>query len=162
MQRHKALISGAIATVPMTAVMLMAQRLGLLGQLPPDKITKAILRAIDAHLPKPARAIATTANHFAFGAAMGGVFGVLGSALGVFGGRHPVARGVGAGVVWGTIVWAASYSGWVPALGIMPRPSRDRPGRPLAMIAAHWVYGAVLGGLVAATRTTKRRATCER
>jgi hypothetical protein len=30
-------------------------------------------------------------------------------------------------------------------LSIMPPPSRDEPGRPLAMIAAHAVFGAALG-----------------
>ena len=31
----------------------------------------------------------------------------------------------------------------------MPPPERDRPGRPEAMLAAHWVYGGVLAMLLA-------------
>lgn len=144
------MLAGTVATLPMTAVMLTAQRFGLLGQMPPDKITKAILDAIDVHLPKRARSLATAANHFAFGATMGGLFGALGTALRVWPSRRrPALRGVAAGVVWGTLVWAASYRGWVPALGIMPPPRRDRPGRPLTMVLAHWIYGGTLGGLVA-------------
>lgn len=56
---------------------------------------------------------------------------------------------VAAGMVFGAAVWFISYQGSVPALGIMAPPSRDRPGRPQAMLAAHLVHGAVLGALVA-------------
>ena len=40
-----------------------------------------------------------------------------------------------------------SYSGWLPALHLMPPPEQDRPGRQPSMVAAHVVYGAVLGAL---------------
>ena len=49
--------------------------------------------------------------------------------------------------LFGIAVWAVSYAGWVPKLGLMQPPSRDRPGRPTAMILAHLVYGATLGAL---------------
>src|SRR5687768_3494177 len=45
------------------------------------------------------------------------------------------------GVAFGLGVWAASYAGWAPALGLMPPPTRDRPGRPATMIIAHVIYG---------------------
>ena len=35
-----------------------------------------------------------------------------------------------------------------PALGILPPPEDDRPGRPAVMIAAHIVYGLTLGWLI--------------
>jgi hypothetical protein len=44
-------------------------------------------------------------------------------------------------------VWALSYQGWVPALGILPPASRDQPGRQWTMVAAHVVYGVVLGAM---------------
>ena len=50
-------------------------------------------------------------------------------------------------MVTGLSVWAVSYQGWVPALGILPKASEDRPARPAVMVAAHVVYGAVLGAL---------------
>ena len=61
---------------------------------------------------------------------------------------HPPVPTVPAGILFGTAVWLVSYQGWVPALGIMAPPSRDRPGRPQAMLAAHLLYGAVLGVVV--------------
>jgi hypothetical protein len=42
-----------------------------------------------------------------------------------------------------------SYQGWIPALGIMPPASEDRPDRPRVMLLAHLVYGAILGNIVA-------------
>jgi hypothetical protein len=52
-----------------------------------------------------------------------------------------------------------SFPAWtrrrLPALGLMPPPRRDRPGRPTAMIVAHLVYGTVLGSL--ADRRVPRR-----
>jgi uncharacterized membrane protein YagU involved in acid resistance len=48
------------------------------------------------------------------------------------------------GAAFGVTVWAGNYAGVLPALGIMP-PPRDRPGRQSAIIAAHLVYGGVLG-----------------
>jgi hypothetical protein len=50
-------------------------------------------------------------------------------------------------VVTGLAVWAVSYQGWIPALGILPKASEDRPARPAVMVTAHVVYGAVLGAL---------------
>ncbi|HEU0035872.1 MAG TPA: DUF6789 family protein [Kofleriaceae bacterium] len=138
--------AGTLATMPMTAVMLGAQRLGLLGKAPPAKITDAALDAADVPARRSERALATALAHFGFGAAAGAIYSVLRP------GTPSLARGAIEGAVFATGVWAASYAGWVPALGIMPPPKQDRPGRPASMIVAHWVFGAVLGMFVAARR----------
>jgi len=41
-----------------------------------------------------------------------------------------------------------NYAGWIPKVGIMPPPSRDRMGRPTSMILAHVVYGATLAAIL--------------
>jgi hypothetical protein len=71
-------------------------------------------------------------------------FSVLRSALPV-----PVPAAV-AGALYGLLVWAGAYKLSLPWLGLMPRPERDRPGRPATMILAHLVYGATLGAMDAA------------
>ncbi|MCA1665862.1 MAG: DUF1440 domain-containing protein, partial [Thermomicrobia bacterium] len=53
------------------------------------------------------------------------------------------------GMVFGSLVWVTSYQGWIPALGIMPPASDDRPDRPRVMFLAHLLYGALLGTVVA-------------
>jgi hypothetical protein len=51
------------------------------------------------------------------------------------------------GAVYGAAIWATMYGHVLPALGLMAPPERDRPGRPIVMLAAHLVYGAALGAL---------------
>ena len=135
-------VAGATATAAMSVAMALAQKAGLLGRMPPKRITTAALHAIGLHPSEPALAAATVAAHFGFGASVGALFGWA---------RHrlPGPPPVLAGAAFGTAVWAASYQGWVPSLGIMPPPRRDRPGRPTSMLVAHWVYGATLGAVTA-------------
>ena len=127
--------AGAVATVPMSAVMLALRR--PMGEQPPDAITTEAAHAVGASpTERQADAMAVVA-HLGFGAVTGAAY-ALAPRLG-----PPVLRGV----VTALGVWAVSYQGWVPALGILPKASEDRPARPAVMIAAHVVYGAVLGGL---------------
>jgi hypothetical protein len=136
-------IAGSIATVPMSGAMAAAGTAGLMGRQPPELIAGAALAAAGA--PEPSReaemAVAAVA-HLGFGMAMGALYALLERRLRPR--TPPVLNGIG----FGLAVWAVSYRGWVPALGIMPPPERDRPGRPASMVAAHVVYGAALGALV--------------
>jgi uncharacterized membrane protein YagU involved in acid resistance len=140
--------AGLVATAAMSAAMVAAQRAGQMGRMPPKKITSAALDAVGADdLPEPAVDALSVATHFGFGAAMGALFLLARPRP-----RLPVAEGV----AFGTLVWLASYAGWIPALGILPPPTRDRPGRPASMLLAHWVYGAVLGGMQSALSSRLR------
>jgi hypothetical protein len=80
--------------------------------------------------------------HLGFGMGAGALFGMLHSK------RSGVLRAALTGAGFGTAVWATSYYGWVPALGLMREPHDDRPFRPTAMVAGHIVYGSVLGAIV--------------
>ena len=82
---------------------------------------------------------------------------LLGAIAGVAGTVAMTARlGSGAGVA----VWAASYFGWIPAMGLLSPAHRHPPARNALMIAAHLVWGAVTAAsyreLVAARRTVFR------
>lgn len=139
-------VVGAVATVPMSALMLAAQRAGLMGTQPPRRITDEAIEAVDDVVdgaeidpPEPARRGLTALNHLGFGAAAGVPFVLLRRA---FPTRVPPEA---VGAVYALGVWASAYQGWVPALGIMPPADEDRPDRPASMIAAHLVYGSVLG-----------------
>jgi len=134
-------MSGIAATATMSGVMLAAQRAGLLGDPPPRRLTRKLLSRLSPLSPR-GRALdaAATLAHFAFGAAMGGLFGLASR-------RATATRGT----VFGFAVWAVHYAGVLPQLSLMPRVRHDRPGRPTSMILAHLVYGATLG-LVARNR----------
>lgn len=134
--------AGITATTAMTGFMAAGQKVGALGRMPPSKIVDAALEGAGvAHSVSRTehRALSGLA-HYAFGIGAGALFGLLYSQTR----RVPVPAPV-QGAVFATGVWLASYAGWIPALGIMPAPERDRPGRPTTMLLAHWVYGATLG-----------------
>lgn len=146
---------GAAATVPMTALMLLAQRSGLMGELSPRRITDDAVDAVDEAVDEaeldpsePARKGLTALTHLGFGALAGVPFAVAHRWLPDSVRREPL------GVVYALGIWASAYLGWVPALGIMPSAERDRPDRPASMVAAHVVYGAALG---AGVRLLRRR-----
>ncbi len=141
--------AGVAATLAMSGLMLMAQRAGLLGRSPPRHIVERALAR--AHVrrrlsPRHRQGLAAIA-HLGFGASQGALYAVLHQWLGRRLGRQrpgPITPTAATGVPFGLLVWAASYAGWIPAFGILPAPSRDRPGRPASMVLAHVVYGATL------------------
>lgn len=145
---REGIAGGVVGTLAMSAVMLLGQRAGLMGEQPPEKIAARVLDAAgqEGGDPAPRKALAAL-THLGFGTATGALFGFLH--------RH-LRLGIPAelhGAIFALGVWAVSYKGWLPALGIMPPPEHDRPGRPIIMILAHVVYGAVLGRVVGGTRS---------
>lgn len=139
----KGALAGAAATVPMSAVMWLAQRAGYLGQQPPERITEVALSAVHARPERPEHENAlASANHLLFGAVCGTVYSLLRE-----GGPRP-APDLIAGLAFGLSVWVVSYEGWVPALGILPKVQWDKPGRPESMALAHAVFGVSLAGLL--------------
>ena len=145
-------IAGGLATLPMSVVMFAAKGAGLMGEMPPAKITARLLDRFGWRRRSAASqdGVASVA-HLAFGAAGGAAFAALVRGLRVPG--PPVL----AGMMFGACVWLVSYQGWVPALAIMPPPRRDRPGRPESMLVAHLVYGAALGALVGRPARREKR-----
>lgn len=143
-------LAGAVATIFMSVLMLAAGRAGLMGMQPPEAITERVL-GWRSRLPwrEDESNLAASVAHVGFGAVAGAVFGLARRFV-------PGATLPGAGILYGLGVWATAYLGWVPALGILPPATEDRPGRPASMIAAHVVYGAVLGALMRGVRRTTR------
>ncbi len=138
----RAAVWGLIATVPMSAVMVVGQRLGWMREQPPEILTEeGLIRAglLDGKSTEAVRVFAT-ANHFASGAAGGALYALLRWV-------GPIPAGVPTGIAFGLGIWAASYRGWIPAMNILP--AEQHPGRrgTLVMNAAHAVYGATLGAL---------------
>jgi hypothetical protein len=138
----------------MSAVMLVAGRTGAMGAQPPERVTEKALDAADVRPTSEGQQdAAASLAHLAFGAGGGAAFALLHRRLNL-----PVPA-VAQGVVFGLGVWAASYQGWIPALGILPPADDDRPGRRRTMIAAHVVYGGVLGALEDRSHRSGGRST---
>lgn len=139
--------AGVIATVSMSAVMFAFQRSGMLGRMPPRIIVERGLQTAGVRglLSRATRQTASAMAHLGFGASQGAIYACLidrGPQLR----EPPIARGASTvtAVPYAMMVWATSYAGWIPALGIMPPPSRDRPGRPTSMLISHVVFGVAL------------------
>jgi hypothetical protein len=132
---------GAIATAAMSAVMIAGDRVGLLGEPPPTTVARAALREAGVDRPSDAAGVVAPLAHLWFGAQGGVAFGVIRRFV-------PGVPGPILGVLFGLGVYGVSYKGWIPALGILPPPEDDRPGRPAVMIVAHVVYGLALGWLI--------------
>ncbi|CAN5827647.1 hypothetical protein BH24CHL6_BH24CHL6_00470 [soil metagenome] len=141
-------VAGLLATVPMSAFMLLAHRLGWLNEQAPEEITARSLERVTDHRPGGlALDLLTALAHLAFGALSGVVYAL---SLGRLSAR-PVP-GVVTGALYGASVWLGSYWGVLPRLGLMPPPPRDERRRPLVMLVAHWIYGAALGLLLPALK----------
>lgn len=137
--------AGLVATAAMSLLMLAAKAAGLTGRLPPARVADQATEELPppGQPDRPERDVLGAALHFGFGAGLGAVFGLATSGLDRL--RLSTALGVG----YATAVYAVSYLGWIPALNIMPTATRDRPGRSVTMLLGHWLFGAVLGALIA-------------
>lgn len=138
--------SGLAASVPMALVMLALLKLLPKNEqyaLPPEEITtKTAARAgaDEAVRPKSTRRAATWLAHLGYGAATGSLYPLLTGWM-----RIPVVL---RGILFGSLIWAGSYMGWLPAVNLLP-PATDLPARRnLLMITSHWVWGALIGILV--------------
>ena len=144
-------VAGVGATIAMSGGMAIAQQLGLLGEQPPKLISRQLLDAVGIHDrdDEMENALAVLA-HVGFGSVIGSLFAVLHRRLNLPG--TPAAQGI----IFASLVWIASYQGLLPALGTMPAPEDDRPGRPATMLASHWVYGAMLGAIMSRRPAARR------
>src|SRR5205823_3590729 len=107
-------ISGVLGTLSMSTVMLAARRAGLVGQLPPERITEAALDAAGQRRSKEVQDALAVILHLLFGAILGSFFGLLHRRL-----RVPLGTAL-QGTVYGLLVWSVNYKGWIPALSILP------------------------------------------
>jgi hypothetical protein len=141
-------LAGLAGTVAMSAVMLAAKRTGLMGKMPPERITEAGLRLLHVKPSEPAENALATVAHLGYGAGGGVVFSIAARNA-----KAPLPGPI-VGALFGLLLWGGSYAGWIPAVGILPPPHRDRRQRQASMVVAHLVYGSVLGALLARRRTT--------
>lgn len=153
-------VAGLAATVPMTGAMLSAhRRLPWYERypLPPRRITKSITKAVGLWdtMDQQQKSVATLLAHFGYGAAMGATFGAMTKGYS----REKLTT---KGLLFGPGVWAASYLGLLPALGILEPATRHPARRNALMIGAHIIWGLslarVLRGMDAAVPAVKSRS----
>ncbi len=135
-------ICGVVATGPMTAAMVLWHRHLPAHEkypLPPREITGEIMAKSGVSVGHEALSATTLVAHFAYGGAAGAIYGLLPP--------RNVRAPIASGVVVGLCVWALSYLGLLPALGIL-RPAGEHPARRNAlMLGAHFIWGGSLCAL---------------
>jgi hypothetical protein len=132
-------VAGTAATLVMTGWMLAGQAVSHHGEQPPKRLVRGLghRAGLRPRRLEPVTVLATGAAHLGFGAGCGALFAAITR-------RSSAPRGI----VFALLVWATSYAGWIPALGLMPPPHRDRPGRAWTLMSAHVVYGATLAAVL--------------
>lgn len=101
-----------------------------------------IVRKARARLPAGARARITPPVQAAAAQTLGAVYGL--SAGAVYALLRPRSlAGVADGFALGLATWAAGYAGWLPALGLLPRLSRQPTAAVLGTAVRHVGFGLV-------------------
>ncbi|MFT3895942.1 MAG: DUF1440 domain-containing protein [Anaerolineales bacterium] len=134
--------AGWIATLPMTITMMTGWMLLPKRErypLPPREITGVLAKRLgqEDELSDDTLMGVTLFSHFLYGAITGSMYTALEQKI-------PLnARWKGSFA--GLLVWAGSYLGWLPLVGIL-KPATQHPWRMnFLMIVAHLIWGVVLG-----------------
>ena len=141
-------LAGLLATAPMSGLILVWHRQFPRQEqypLPPKQIVTTVARRAgwSEQLTEPLRNVIAIVAHFLYGAVTGMIFGAIARRLPP---RRP-ALGPSVGIGFGLLVWTVSYFVLLPALNILNPPTEHPPRRNALMIAAHIVWGGVLGFL---------------
>lgn len=135
-------LAGFVATLPMSAFMWGARELLPQSEqysLPPHQLVAKLAKSVGIAeaASGPDHNLVTIAAHFGYGATAGALYTALPSQIL----PSPILRGT----IFGLLVWAGSYLGLLPALGILSPATQHPVGRNALMIAAHIVWGSTLG-----------------
>ena len=85
-------------------------------------------------VPKIAETVAANALHFSYGASGGALYALL---------RPKSENLILEGAALGTAIWAIGYLGWLPAVGLLPPPTEQKPIQVFTPVWQHWLYGVV-------------------
>ncbi len=131
-------VSGAAATLVMTAAMQAGKQAFHFWTPAPKEITRNVVRraGLSRIDPQPTGPGSWMTAHELYGMACGVGYVLVRPFL-------PSSRLV-AGLLFGGAVWAISYLGYLPALRLYPTPDNDNRSRLTVMVIAHGVFGTAL------------------
>ncbi|WP_141733391.1 DUF6789 family protein [Oligoflexus tunisiensis] len=136
-------LAGLVATVPMTGAMFLMRRWQQpqVQSLPPEKVADGIAKKleVDQDMDRSEKAAFTWLSHFGFGTGTGVLYPLVTP--------KPEEQSVLKGMLFGLGVWTVSYSGWIPAAGILRFPTKQSRSQVALQIMTHLVWGGVLGAL---------------
>jgi hypothetical protein len=142
-------IAGLAGTAVMSAAMAADRASGRMrGEAPPRKVARNAEEALGLRemLSRPAFEASWVAQHFAYGAAAGVAYELARR-------RLPLSDPLPAGPLYGAALWAFGYAGWLPAAGLYPPPTADRPSRAATIFLHHLIYGTTTALVARALRS---------
>ena len=106
------------------------------GEDATEKVANAVVTKVTGRkLSRSKRPKGGQLVHFAFGAGMGALYGLLADNF------SPLR--IGAGALFGTALYLGAHALAVPALGLAPNPLENGPAQEGAELASHLAYGMV-------------------
>lgn len=134
----KGVLAGFIATVVLSAVMLLK---GMMGMMPEMNAIKMLTAMAHGFMNTPAVPIVGWLLHFVIGSVVWGMlFAVL---IRHIPGRSSTVKGL----VFGTAAWLLMMIMVMPLAGAGLFGLQLGMGAPVATLVLHWVFGAVLGAV---------------
>jgi len=130
-------VAGVVGTAALTATRVAAERTGLKRTRAAHSDVVGRLRVITGRKPwGHEHETVATIVHYGFGAAAGALYAVV----------APRRARPFSGVAYSMLIWATSFLKVLPALRLMPPPSRDDKARQVVLAVDHAVYGLALDG----------------
>jgi uncharacterized membrane protein YagU involved in acid resistance len=117
--------------------------------LPPEHVAHGVREILDVNkdMDRSEKAAFNWLAHFGFGAAAGAVYSLVASKPQT----HPIVKGM----LFGVGLWTVSYSGWIPAAGILRFPTQESKRYVFLEVMTHLVWGGFLGALTPRLRLAR-------
>lgn len=137
--------SGILATLPMTLLMLAANKAIPTRKpdpLPPEEVTVNLTKKaqVEPLLSDTQKKKLSLFNHFFYG-------GFIAVPIGLITAHATARQSVNRGVGYGLLVWLSNYLGLLPSLNLYPPATREPARMNGIMIASHLLWGGSLGWL---------------
>jgi uncharacterized membrane protein YagU involved in acid resistance len=128
---------GIVGAMAMTGMRVFAIHAGLIREDPPSRLTRKQARGLVKKVPRRRRRVVVELVHWAMGAVLGLIFGLL---------PERIRLKLWAGPLYGVVAWAGFDAVVAPALGLT---DRDWPkGRERTVfVVDHLLFGLVLSEL---------------
>ncbi|MCP9486477.1 MAG: DUF1440 domain-containing protein [Gaiellaceae bacterium MAG52_C11] len=132
----RAFARGLIAAMAMSGLRKVTTGLGLVEQIPPERVALEGVPALVRRIPPERRDVVVELAHWGYGGVGGAAFGLL---------PELVRRQGWAGPLYGTAVWLGYELAVAPILGLH-RQNEPSLAERAALVADHVLYGAVVAG----------------
>lgn len=147
---YKGIFAGFIATVALSALMVLKAKMGMLPEM---NAIKMLATMAHGFIGTPLTPVVGWLLHFIIGSILWGIlFAILFERIP---GQQPAIKGL----IFGTAAWLLMMIMVMPMAGAGLFGIHLGMGAPIATLVLHWVFGAVLGAVYGKLSTPRLVAT---